>query len=758
MLLPLSWLKQYLPTLPPAQKLAELLMMHGLEVEAVIDRRGQYDKIVVGEITAIKPHPNADKLRFVSVVISLEGKPQEIVCGAPNITVGQKVPVALVGAKLPNGLTIESRPIRGVSSDGMLCAEDELGLGKDHSGIVVLDPKLKTGTPFATVMGFDDVVFDLAIPANRADLMSVRGVAREIAAVLGKKLKFSPPLSRPRRYAPPRPGGQERRERTISVNVAAPKLCPVYTARVIRGVAVKPSPAWLQNRLRAAGMRPINAVVDATNYVMLDYGQPLHAFDSAKVKQGKITVRAGRVGENLTTLDGQARALDPSILVIADPAGPIALAGIMGGQESEVSAGTTDIILESAIFDAVSIRKTSRKLGLMSEASKRFEKGLWRSLPEEASRAAAALIVELCGGTAEQGSIRAGTGKVKRKTIRFNPKYVAERLGAAVPSAKSKAILTKLGFTISGGITWTATVPEWRLDVSIPEDLVDEVGRMVGYERLPNSFPAVTVVPGPASGLSALREDVKNFLVHVGFTEIIRHSHYGQAMERSVGGSHVEVANPLDTTQQYLRRSLLPHLTAVLEKAADAGQDVSVFEISRVFEGADGDVTAVQPWKLALGMTVRSSEPTYNERKILGVLQALYEHLGLPYPRTAAVNAKSVKNRILLFAELDLETLRIRTTSRKSLSLSKYPGVTRDISLLLSSPRAYHSAEEVIESHGQPLLTKHELLDARDWQGKFNCTIRLTFQSSDRTLTKSEVDKLEAKIKAALEKLGATIR
>jgi len=446
MLLPLSWLKEYIMRLPNPAALAEVLMMHGLEVESVIDRSNDFDNVVVGEIVAIRPHPNADKLRLADVVVTPGGKPQEIVCGAPNIMVGQKAPVALLGAKLPNGLTIEKRAIRGVESNGMLCAADELGLGKDRSGIIILDPALKVGTPLVKAMGLDEVVFDLAIPANRADLMAVRGLAWEIGAILGQKVNL-PPSPSPSLKKEGRSGSPSA---SVTVKVADPKLAPVYTARVIHGVKIQPSPAWLQNRLRAAGMRPINVVVDITNYIMLEYGQPLHAFDAAKVKNSQVDVRPAKAGELLTTLDGQARKLDSSMIVIADAAGPIALAGVMGGINSEVTSQTTDIILESAIFHPVAIRKTSRKLGLLSEASKRFEKGLWSSLPLTASAAAARLIVEYCGGTVEPQAAVVGTVKTKPRIITMPPKYVTERLGVAVDAGMAVEVVAVVEVSIRG--------------------------------------------------------------------------------------------------------------------------------------------------------------------------------------------------------------------------------------------------------------------------------------------------------------------
>ncbi len=774
MLLPLSWLKQFLPTLPPPNKLVETLAMHGLDIDNVIDRRGQYDKVVIGEIVGIKPHPNADKLQLVEVVTAPNGKPQEIVCGAPNIAVGQKVPVALLGAKLPSGLTIEPREIRGVKSNGMICAEDELGLGKDHNGILVLDQKLKVGAPFAKAMGFDDVVLDLATPANRADLMAVRGLAWEIGAILGKPVKFAtvtagllpPPLH-------PSSGRRGQQVpltvKSVSVNVANPKLCPVYTARAIRGVTVKPSPAWLQNRLRLAGMRPINAIVDATNYVMLEYGQPLHAFDALKVSGGQIAVRQAASGEKLLTLDGQERPLDVSMLVIADSKGPIALAGVMGGQESEVSERTKDIILESAIFDSVSIRKTSRKLGLMSEASKRFEKGLWPSLPEQASQAAATLIVGLCGGTVEQGSIRVGAAPVKPKTIRFSPKYVTERLGLTVSAARSKAILTKLGFKITGRATWKVTVPEWRFDVTIPEDLVDEVGRMVGYEKLPNSFPTTQPMTRPIPKMKHLREELADILVGFGLTEVILDSFYQPKSKQGPASHHFEILNPLDQAQRFLQRSSRTQvLFQVLHPAIDAGKNAAVFHFGRTFNpDLPRPIENQQPWTLTIGLAHKEREKYLS---FSGLIEALEKVLKV-VPGSLIdlfqkkenisdemVEGSEAKGRKWIVAEIPLAAILALPKLSSAVEVNRFPSVRRDVSFWNVKNLNFQQVAEVAYKSVGKTLKQVNLLDEAQAEGKKSMTVSLTFQAPDRTLTKAEVDKLEAKIKAALVKLGAEIR
>lgn len=756
MRLPLSWVKEFVPKLPPTTKLAELLAMHGLEVEDIIADGDQFNQVVVGQIVEITAHPDADKLRVAQVLVQPTGTPLTIVCGAPNIEVGQKVAVALVGANLPNGLTIARRAIRGVESYGMICAADELGLGNDHHGIMVLDAELKIGSPFADAVGLRQEVLDITTPANRADLMSVRGLAWEIAAINGTRAKFA---------ATELVEGEEKN--TISVTVDDSDDCPLYTARILRGLRVEPSPIALQNTMRAIGMRPINNIVDTTNFIMWKYGQPLHAFDAAKVS-GPISVRRAKAGETLVMLDGQTRQLDQSMIVIADTSGPIALAGVMGGQATEVTSATTEVLLEAAIFNPVAIRTTSRKLGLVSEASKRFEKGLWPSLTISANNAAAAMMVQHYGGSVNRGMVKVGMTKHVPQTITMDPNYIAQRLGQSVPAAKSKTLLTRLGFTVKGTAKqWQITVPEWRPDVTISEDIVDEVGRMIGYEKLPK----LNVKDGQAKKelppTIRFKEEVKNILVDMGFTEVISHAFYGKDSASTVKGEHYEVANPLDETQHKLRKSLIPQIIDVLHQEADAGLDAMIFELGRVFDPtlSKDDIIVQQPWKVVLGMT-HKGELVLNKT----ITELLKNLVVSDVPVKATMMENSVRGRAIEYCEFDLKVL--FTNSKKEFGLwdpeqhvikhvqyrelSKFPAVKRDISFWWSGAAA--DIDTAIKRLTLPLLQEHKLRDTFAKDGKTSYAYTFIYQSPDRTLTKEEVDKLEQKIKDALIKLGAIIR
>lgn len=755
MRLPLTWLKEFVPKLPPTPKLAELLAMHGLEVEDIITNGHQFNHVVIGQIVEISAHPDADKLRVAQVLVRPQGPPLTIVCGAPNIEVGQKVAVALVGAKLPNGLTIAKRAIRGVESNGMICAADELGLGDDHRGIMVLDADLKIGRPFADAVGLHQEVLDITTPANRADLMSVRGLAWEIAAINGTHAKFAPTKL-----------VEGEHKNTISVTVDDSDNCPLYTARRLRGLQVEPSSLPLQNTMHAIGMRPINNIVDTTNFIMWKYGQPLHAFDAAKIT-GSIAVRRAKAGETLVTLDGQTRQLDPSMIVIADASGPIALAGVMGGQATEVTSATTEVILEAAIFNPVAIRTTSRKLGLVSEASKRFEKGLWPSLAISANDAAAAMLVELYGGTVDRRMVKVGLAKHVAQTVTMDPAYITQRLGQTVPTAKSKTLLTRLGFDVKGTAKqWHITVPEWRPDVTIPEDIVDEVGRMIGYEKLPKQAVAKDQAIKDLPPAIRFKEEVKNILVDMGFTEVISHAFYSEQDAGKVKGMHFEIANPLDKTQHLLRESLLPQIENILRQQSNAGKDTAIFEVGLVFNpDRPGSIEHQQTWKLAMGIAHKGAETL--KQTITLFQQQLKNQVD---PKSQSVESEFVRGRRIETCEFDLKDLRLAskvvfgpwdpkrhiTQNVTVREQSKFPAITRDISFWWSGTVA--DIDTAIKQLNLPLLQDHKLQDTFTRDGQTSYAYTFMYQSPDRTLTKEEVDKLEQKIKDALEKLGATIR
>ena len=466
MLLPLSWLKQFVKIDKTPEQIAEKLTLSGSEVEKIVDNSQGLSKIVVGQIKEIKPHPDADKLCLPKVDIG-KNKLLEIVCGASNIKTGDKVPVVLAGGSVIGIPKVEKRKIRGLASDGMLCSQRELGIGDDHMGIFILPDNVKIGEDVVKLLELDEPVLELEITPNRADCFSVQGLAREVAALFGRKIqdtrnqpKAGQPLADKIQTRYKTQETNKSASSVISVHINDKALCPKYTACVIENVTVAPSPMWLQNKLRQVGIRPINNVVDVTNYVMMELGQPLHAFgieieaDTRRLKRRltRIVVRRAKRGEKILALDGNTYNLNDSMLVITDGKNPIAIAGIMGGQESGVAAGTTAIILEAAVFDSVSVRKTSRALGLRSESSMRFEKGVDFDAVEDAITKAAAMIAELSGGTVLRGIVSVETAAARRlgNTIKLPISEITRLLGIDVPIAKIKSILQSLGFIVSG--------------------------------------------------------------------------------------------------------------------------------------------------------------------------------------------------------------------------------------------------------------------------------------------------------------------
>src|SRR5512137_2655402 len=587
MKVPFSWLREYVSVSLSAREIAERLTMAGIEAN-VTEATGQsWDKITVGQIVALEPHPNADRLQVATIDFG-QGQ-SKVVCGAPNVRVGDKVPFAQVGAELVDGHSgksakLKPAKIRGVTSEGMACSEKELGISDSHEGVLVLPADAPLGVPLAEYLG--DAVLDLEVTPNRPDCLSVLGVAREAAALTTQEVQ--PPSSSYDEAGP-------EIDKHVSVQIADPDLCRRYCASLIEGVKIGPSPAWMQQRLTACGMRPINNIVDITNYVMLEYGQPLHSFDFRKIGGAKIVVRRARTGEKLTSLDGVDRELRPDMLVIADQAIPVAIAGVMGGAESEVTEVTTSVLLESANFDQVSIRRTSSGLKLRSEASMRFERGISPELTVPALWRATGLMLQIAGGTAARGMADAYPGKKEAKVIRLRTASVRQLLGLEVSQEQIINVLTSLGFPCvqAGSENTAVTVPYWRTDVNEPADLAEEAARIMGYAAIPMTMLSSELPQQQVDTQLAFREQLRDLIVAAGFQEIITYSLTSQdKLTRAASAENaIRVANPLSMELEYLRTSLRPGLLSTLaanQKYEDGG--IRLFEIGRVFLGRGNDL------------------------------------------------------------------------------------------------------------------------------------------------------------------------
>jgi len=734
MLLPLSWLREYVHKLPPVAELSDLLLRHGIEVESVQHPGELLKGVVVAEVLSLKPHPDADRLQIATVRLDSKAQPVEIVCGAPNIAVGQKVPAALVGTALPTGVTIERRPIRGVSSEGMLCALDELGLGSDHRGLFVLDPKAKVGTPLAEVLGLDQPVLDLSLPANRADLLSLRGLAREISVIIHRSTTI--PVTSAE--SPSRLSGWKVK--------TDQRLAAMMSIRLIDSVTMNASPSWLVGRLHAAGIRSVNLVVDVTNYVMLETGHPLHAYDVAKLNGKSLTVRLAKTGEKLVTLDSQERQLESEDIIISDPKGVVGLAGVMGGKATEVSETTTAILLEAGVFDGTMIRRTARRFGLQSEASKRFEHGVTSEGAQLALARATQLLLELAGAK-DQGQVTTGKVVTPRRSIIFSLETVSERLGQRIPPKKSQTLLTALGF-VQDGERWQ--VPVWRGDVHYPEDLIDEVGRIIGYDHLPLELPVGGMTLVPSSPLLGFKERVRDALAMFGLTEIISHATYGQREAETVGGQHSIIANPLDQTQHALRRSLQPAIMRAITQAVDAGQDAQVFEMSRVFQPSDKPLPDWQPWKIGIGIGYKRPAEEPQEWMMLGLLTELQRILNLRHSPTFTLNATQLKGRTVTCLELDLAELYALSSPQLYRPNPTTPVIERDMNLNVPDNETFATLKKKITALALPLLREYSVTHVRQEDRHRQVTIRFIFQDPHGTLQKDAVDQMEQAIRQAL--------
>jgi len=800
----LKWLRDYIDIKLTIGELAKRLNMAGLEVKGILTTGGTWDNVVIGEVVALNPHPNADRLKLATVNLGTEQV--TTVCGAPNISLGQRVTFAHIGARLIDphtgeAIVLKPAKIRGVASEGMVCSEKELGISESHEGILVLPPEAPIGIPLGAYLG--DVVLDLDITPNRPDCLSIIGIAREIAALTGEPLRL--------------PGiHYEETEESIdsfaSVDIVDPDLCPRYCASLINGIKIAPSPSWLQQSLNSCGMRPINNVVDVTNYVMLEYGQPLHAFDYHKLKGGQIIVRRAGNGETITTLDGSERTLNTDILVIADKGEAVAVAGIMGGLDSEVTDRTDAILLESANFNQATIRRGCSRLQFQSEASLRFDKGLNSGLPLLPLKRATQLLLELAGGKAAKGIIDVYPGKPKPKPILLTAREVKRLSGLKVNIDGILKVLKALGFECQKGDSGSqvsVSVPYWRSDVKRSADLVEEVVRVIGYEKIPitrlgSPLPQQKSRLTPSAQQSNLKEKLRNILTGFGFQEILTYSLVSLEKLQKLSPKlelkipPLKVANPMTKEQEYLRTSLRTGLLATLahnQKFEEAG--IRLFEIGKVFLPQGKDLPEEREMLCAVLSGPRAELSWQADKEPLdffdakGVVENILSQLGLKasfensddegllpgiganiivgddrigilgelHPKVA--QAFELSNTICLI-EIDLEKLLTKITGIKEYQpIPRFPAVTRDIALVVDEQVSYRTVGNIIQSF--PLVTQITLFDLyrgeQIAEGKKSFAIRIIYQSPRHTLTDEEVDQIQEQMLARLhQELGATLR
>jgi len=797
MLVPISWLKEFVDVPEDINELSKRLTMSGSNVESISYWGRDIKNIVVGHITRVEKHPNADKLLIVYVNIG--SKELQIVTGATNIKNGDKVPVALHGSTIAGGKKIRASKLRQVESAGMLCSAEELGFD-DHGlpqevqeGIFILPDDAPLGADIKEYLNLDDTVLDFEITPNRSDCLSITGMAREVAATF--KLNLHMPTIHLKEEA------EKTAQEIAKIDIQAEDLCRRYVARIVEDVEIKPSPLWMQRRLQTCGVRPINNIVDITNYVMLELGQPLHAFDFDKVEGGSIIVRRGMSSEKMDTLDGITRELNENMLVIADVNKPLAIAGVMGGAESEITSSTTRILLESANFLGSSIRRTSRQLGLRSESSMRFEKGIDPNLCIKAADRACELIEQLGAGKVLKGYIDVFPGKTYPKVIPFNPDKINRVLGTDISSDEMVDILHLLEIqvnTTKDGLE--AIIPTFRMDITQEADIIEEIGRIYGYDRLPITLPEGNVTHGKLNSHQKYLNEIKDLLVYNGYSEIYTFSFVSpkvfdniHAPEKSSLRQAIPLLNPLGEDHSIMRTTLIPNMLDVVRyNLSHKAQEVKLFEVGAVY----------LPKKLPL-----DELPHENNRISIGLCGDIVSFYDLKqiietiFSRLQIKNYDFMQERYFAFhtgrcaririddeeigyageihpdvlenyeiskktylAELNLDAI-LNKASRKInfKPLPKFPSSDRDLAIVVKEKVLASDVLNTIKEIGGKLLEEVELFDVYQGsqiaKGYKSMAFSLIFRAEDRTLTDVEVNEIIEKIKTGLcEKFDATLR
>ncbi|MFZ5942483.1 MAG: phenylalanine--tRNA ligase subunit beta [Bacillota bacterium] len=805
-----NWLKEYVDIQVTPEELADKLTNSGVTLENIEYLNKGIENVVVGRVLEAARHPNAEKLSLCRVTTDDKNEFQ-VVCGAPNVKTGQKIPFALVGAKLPGGLTIKKAKLRGTESQGMICSAQELGIDEEgltpeqRDGILVLDSEAPLGMDAVKYLNLDDCILEFDLTPNRSDCLSVINIAREVGALFGKEVKL--PEIKIKEV-------EKDLGKLVQIEIKDPELCRRYAAKIVEDVEIKPSPLWLQHKLRCAGMRPINNVVDVTNYVMLEMGQPLHAFDYNFLSEGKIIVRRALEGEVITTLDENKRELTEEMLLITDPQKAVAIAGVMGGLNSEVTDNTKTILIESAYFDPTSIRKTSTKLGLRSEASIRFEKGINIETTVDAASRAAQLLQELAGGTVIACCIDNYPNPIERTEIYLEKSKVNQVLGTEIPDAQIVNILKSLRFNMlaetDAGIT--VEVPPYRPDVTIAEDLIEEVARVDGYNNIPTTLPYGATSKGQKTAEQKLRDKAIDTMVNAGLAEIISFSFINkvnfdklQLGENDLKRKAIPVLNPLSEEQAYMRTTLLPGLLDTLRKNINRrNENLGIFELGKIYipgEFPQGAVLPEEKWVLGIAVRGILGEDWSSKGSIVdfyylkGIVESLLSELKIDkvefrptkdnpsyHPgRTAEVYADGLLVGILgeahpqvaenydlvarnYISELDISMLLemgMREINAKP--LPKYPAVNRDLAVVVREDVSAADLIEAITQAGGKLLAKTTIFDLYKGnqipQGHKSIAFALTFQAEDKTLTDKEINDIHEKIQKALaEKFKASLR
>ena len=788
----LSWLRDYIDIDMDVAELAEALTMAGLEVEALTDRYSYLEGVVVGRIVEMGPHPDADTLSVCRVDIGSDTK--AIVCGASNIKKGHLVPVALPGVQFLSGEKIETSHIRGQLSEGMLCSEAELAIGTDRSGILLLPENETPGRDITTALNLSDTVIEFDLTPNRSDCLSIMGVAREVAAIVKAPLRYPDVIV---------PAGKTPIRKLTSVTIDAPDACPRYAARLVSGIKIAPSPFWLQDKLHSIGLRAINNVVDVTNFVMMEMGQPLHAFDFDRLAENRIVVKKAKKGDTFVTLDGVDRKLPAEALMICDGKGPVAVGGIMGGLDSEIEEDTTQVLIESAYFNPVSIRRTAKGLGLSTESSHRFERGVD---PEGTIRAldrATQLIADLAGGEVADGAIDAHPNPTPHTTISLSIDRTNRLLGTAFTREDISSYLTSIELEVKPldgkGDMLEVAPPTFRVDLKRPEDLMEEVARLSGYNHIPTTHPVSQVVAKGMTKTHQAREAARQVLAGWGFSEIITYSFIGDdACDKLLLSNDdprrqtVSILNPLTEDQNVMRTSLLPGLlVTMLKNSTQRNENLKIYELGKVFfKNSQQELPDEVEMISGLWTGARCDQSWHAKKEsvdfydVKGAVEGLCEGLNFnnvrfqapkkgehPYLRpghTAQIFAGDalvgvvgeIEKKVLAHFELkqkafcfDLDFDRLvdlMVEEKSAKPISRFPATTRDVALIVDEAVEAQNVLDFIQGRDQKLIARVEIFDIYKGvpipEGEKSMALKFTYRSFERNLTDSEVNSIHETI------------
>ncbi len=794
-----EWLKEYLDLTISPSELAEKMTFAGIAVETVEDLAEQYRGIIVAQVMELNRHPGADNLLIAA--LDAGGERKQVITAAKNLAVGDLVPLALPGTILPNGKVIEAATFKGVISAGMLCSGAELGLEKESAGIWVFPGEHRPGTPASEALGATDSILVLELTANRPDCLGMIGVAREVAAILGQEFKFSDQSVREE--------GQSIIGQ-LEIEISDPDLCPRYTGRVIHNVKIEPSPEWMQRRLRAAGIRPISNIVDITNYVMMEYNQPLHAFDYDRIATHRIIVRRAVAGEVLRTLDEVDRSFQGENLLITDPSGPLCVAGVMGGASSEIRDDTTSILLEAAYFLPGSIRKTAKQLGMKSESSLRFERGIDPGGTVKAINRAAHLIEELGAGTVSKGYLDQCPKPIQPLTVSTSASAINRWLGTELTLPEIKNYLERVDVSVQvlKGDEFQANIPTHRQDISHMADLAEEAARLYGYDRIPATLPSSREAGG-RNGLQAMEFDCRRLLQGIGLSEILTYSLYAKDTGKRLGLVEADPLNqtvglmvPLSEEQAVMRTNLVHSMLETLAFNQKRRQsNLAFYELARVYRPRPDSVLPEEPLHLAIGITGLRHASGWNQERtevdfydLKGILDVLFEKFRIPegtldrsilpflHPGQSAdirIDGKGIGflgqihpavaeeygliKRVFIL-ELDLTAIfPLRRADVLFEALPKFPALERDLALVLSAEIPAREVAAKIETITGHLVETVELFDVYQGEqvpvGQRSLAFKLVYRSKERTLTDQEVNQLQTELLMKLHaEYGATVR